>query len=470
LKLRFRQASLCALLAGVMTTSAMGGPSGKDLYEEIIAATPPYDDPVLTAYIENLVDEIVAVSSKSGKKFTFTLVDSPGVNAFATRDNYVYANRGLLNYVQNEAQLVSVLAHEVAHITEGHVNEMENKVGGAQFLAQIAAMLAGSAEVYEASMDYANSLLKGRGRNNELEADATGARYMAKLGYDPDETIEMLAMMKDIESLQKARAREAGATMQTYHGIFSSHPRNDSRLRNVVNAAKSIDSASTRDNGEEKFRQLTEGLVWGENFKEKEIKPERYLNMQDRIHFDYPDGWKHQMDDSGLVVVGQPVAKDAALSMFSQPRTAQEPEEYLYNYLKVPQLREGKKIAPARLKGFTGILSGTEGKNDTRIAVIYYKMKAYLFTGEVQEIGKFRDFDEAFLESINTFRPVTSREIVGKTPQKIHYIQATSATTFESLAKSLKLKKREAEDLRMINGYYPSGEPKPGEWIRIFKR
>ena len=470
MKLRFRQASLCALLAGVMATSAMGSPSGKELYDEIIAATPPYDDPVLTAYIENLVDEIVAVSSKSGKKFTFTLVDSPGVNAFATRDNYIYANRGLLNYVQNEAQLVSVLAHEVAHVTEGHVYDLEGKAGGAQFLAQIAAMLAGSPEVYEASMAYANSLIKGRGRNNELEADATGARYMAKLGYDPDETIEMLAMMKDIESLQKARAKEAGATMQTYHGIFSSHPRNDSRLRNVVSAANSIDTAGTRDNGEEKFRQLTEGLVWGENFKEKETKPERYLDMQDRIHFDYPDGWKHQMDAGGLVVVGQPEAKDAMLSMVSQARTSQGPEEYLYNYLNVPQLREGKEIAPARLKGFTGILPGAEGKNDIRIAVIYYKMKAYLFTGEVQDIGKFRDFDEAFLKSINTFRPVTNREIVGKTPQRIHYIQATSATTFEALAKSLKLSKREAEDLRMINGYYPIGEPKPGEWIRIFKR
>jgi len=65
---------------------------------------------------------------------------------------------------------------------------------------------------------------------------------------------------------------------------------------------------------------------------------------------------------------------------------------------------------------------------------------------------------------------VASMAIVGRTPQKIHYIQATSATTFEALAKSLNLKKREAEDLRMINGYYPSGEPKPGEWIRIFKR
>ena len=82
MKLGFRQASLCGLLAGVMTTSAMGGPSGENLYDQIIAATPPYDDPVLTAYIENLVSEIVAVSSKSGKKFTFTLIDSPGGQCF----------------------------------------------------------------------------------------------------------------------------------------------------------------------------------------------------------------------------------------------------------------------------------------------------------------------------------------------------------------------------------------------------
>ena len=74
----------------------------------------------------------------AGEEFTFTLLDSPEINAFATADNYVYVNRGLLNYIANEAQLVSVLAHEVGHITQKHVSLMPAAAGGASFLAWLA--------------------------------------------------------------------------------------------------------------------------------------------------------------------------------------------------------------------------------------------------------------------------------------------------------------------------------------------
>jgi predicted Zn-dependent protease len=151
-------------------------------------------------------------------------------------------------------------------------------------------------------------------------------------------------------------------------------------------------------------------------------------------------------------------------------RTAQSPEEYLYNYLKVSQLKNGTAIAPARLKGFTGILPGQEGDPDTRIAVIYYKLNAYLLSGTVEEPTSFNDIDKSFIASINTFRPISSREIAGQKPQTVRYVKATAATTFEALAKTLKLSSADVEDLRIINGYYPSGEPAAGEWIKIFKR
>ncbi|NNE05443.1 MAG: hypothetical protein HKN15_06940, partial [Xanthomonadales bacterium] len=69
-----------------------------------------------------------------------------------------------------------------------------------------------------------------------------------------------------------------------------------------------------------------------------------------------------------------------------------------------------------------------------------------------------------------TFRPISNRELRGRSPKRIHYVKATSATTFEKLAENLKLKPSEAEDLRLINGYYPTGEPEPGEWIKIIKQ
>ena len=106
----------------LLSTPAFGDATGAEIHAEMLASMGTYDDPELTAYLEGIVQEIVSVSEMAGEPFTFTLLDSSDINAFATADNYVYINRGLLNYVANEAQLVSVLAHEVGHITQKHVH------------------------------------------------------------------------------------------------------------------------------------------------------------------------------------------------------------------------------------------------------------------------------------------------------------------------------------------------------------
>ena len=500
-----------ALLAPIQAAAKI---TGEDFYKEVLQGTPIYDDPVLDSYIRKLGEEVVAKSEMAGEKFIFTLLDSPDLNAFATRDNYVYVNRGLLNYVSNEAQLVSVLAHEVGHITRKHVTGQEGKATGAQILSTIAAVLSGSGEVYEAGMAYANSLIRGYGRRNELEADEAGAEYMAKLGYAPSEMISMLSMMKDYELLQKDRAKAKGASKQTYHGIFSSHPRNDSRLRTVVSKAQTFQAEQSRGDGAAIYRQLTEGLIWGENFLAKESKPERYSDMTLRVRFDYPEGWKQTNDSSARSSIGTSVSSpveastevsdstpgdasaeaptepqvdpqidpqvekaagkfktgEARLAMIPIARTSQTPEEYLYNYLKVSKLDQGSAITPAGLKGFSGILPGDGDKPDSRIAVIYYKRNAYIFTGEVTRAELFPEADKLFTQAIATFRPISRREIEGQKPKRIHYVKATNATTFEKLGKALKLSISEVDDLRIINGHYPSGEPRAGDWIKIFKQ
>lgn len=465
--------SLCnALLIGslLFSSPAFADPSGEQIYQEVLASIGRYDDPELTSYLDGLVDQIVSVSEMAGEEFTFTLLDSGEINAFATADNFVYINRGLLNYIANEAQLVSVLAHEVGHITEKHVSLMPTVAGGARFLASLAGMLSGSQEVYQAGQAYANSLLKGHGRDNELQADQAAARYMSKMGYDPDQLLAMLSTMKDLEIMDKERAAQKGAPRRSYHGIFASHPRNDMRLRSAVSKAKLIESSATRDSGEARYRQMTEGLVWGENFKEKDPKPERYSDRSLRVRFDFPDGWTHSSDSQTRAVTGEPENGQARLSMAPLPRTPQTAEEYLYNYLDIAHLKEGREIQPARLKGFTGILPGEDGKPDQRIAVVYYKLNAFLFTGEVAGQDDFEEFDEKFLKSVSTFRPISNREIEGQKPKTIHYVKATGATTFEALGEHLKLDPFEVQDLRLINGYYPTGEPRDGEWIRIFRQ
>jgi len=74
------------------------------------------------------------------------------------------------------------------------------------------------------------------------------------------------------------------------------------------------------------------------------------------------------------------------------------------------------------------------------------------------------------MTSINTFRPISNREIAGQKSQKIHYIQADSSTGFATIAKRFTLNLKDIENLRLINGLYPVGVPKNGQWIKVFKR
>ena len=461
--------SISLVLLTLVSTESLAV-SSSEIYREITATTGIYKDEKLQNYITTLGNQIVAQTEMAGEEFTFTLLDSPALNAFATKGNHVYINRGLLAYVNNEAQLVSVLAHEIGHITKGHIQGQQGISNGAKVLATIAAALSGSNEVYEAGMAYANSLVKGYGRRNELQADEAGAEYMAKLGYDPQQMIEMLSLMKDYESLLKQRARSRGASQQTYHGIFSTHPRNDSRLRTVVSKAQDLNDEISKDNGATQYRILTEGMVWGENFLAKQQQPQRYSNMPLRIRMDFPEQWQQTTNIDNYLVVAQSQDNTASLNLQSMPRTLQTPEEYIYNQLKISGLTQGRAINPSGLKGYTGILPGDHGKSATRIALIYYKMNAYLITGEVTDKTQFANLDPLFITSINTFRPISNREIAGQKPQKIHYIQADSSTSFATIAKRFTLNSEDIENLRLINGLYPVGEPKNGQWIKVFKR
>ncbi len=457
----------------LLTSASWGAPTGKDFYETVLEKTPIFNDPDLIAYIEKLGREVVSVSEMAGEEFTFTLLDSPELNAFATMDNYVYVNRGLLNYVSNEAQLMSVLAHEVAHVTRGHGSKRLLKDNSNQFLTTLVYILSGSGDAANAAMAYGQSNVRSFGRRQELEADEIGAEYMAKLGYDVNEMLSMLSIMKNFEILQREQAKSKGAIRPTYHGVFATHPRNDFRLRSVVSKASKLSAAKSRGNRATEYRKLTQDLIWGENFLAKEIPPERFSNMSWRIRFDLPKGWTQKAGKAPTVIVGETSENNASLSLMRMGRTAQSPEEYLFNQLNVSAVDEGENISPARLKGFTGILKETD-KNDNqssvRIAVIYYKMHAYIFRGEVENPEDFTEIDKLFVESINSFRIISQAEKEGQKPQRVHYIKATSNTTFDGLAKHFNLKRSDVDVLRVINGLYPAGEPEAGQIIKVFKQ
>ena len=183
---------------------------GKEQYDAILAEMPIYEEQKLVDYVTKVGERVARVSDRPNYEFTFTVIDSPDINAFATPGGYVYINRGLITYMTSEAQLAAVLAHEVAHVTANHAARQGRARTTNNIVAGVLGVLTGSGDVAEASSLWGQTVVSGYGREMELEADQIGARYLRDAGYPPQAMIEVISLLKDNEKLEKRRARETG--------------------------------------------------------------------------------------------------------------------------------------------------------------------------------------------------------------------------------------------------------------------
>ena len=138
--------------ATVVLGSASGEQeTGQEMYDKFVEEGALYDDPELQAYVDKIGQRLVAESDMPDRTFTFSVIDAPEINAFATPGGFIYVNRGLLAYLNTEAELAGVIGHEIAHVTARHHGRRKTAGVTSQVLSTTAYVLTGSSAVYEAS-------------------------------------------------------------------------------------------------------------------------------------------------------------------------------------------------------------------------------------------------------------------------------------------------------------------------------
>ncbi len=478
---------------------------GKELHEKIMASTPIYTDEKLQAYIDRIGQKIVKNSHRPHLNYTFTIIDSPDINAFALPGGFIYINRGLIGYLQSEAQLAAVLAHEVGHVTGRHSVKQDTARKGSSVVTVLSVLTTGSTVVGDVTSLWGTAAVMGYGREMELEADSLGAEYLFNMGYNPKAMIEVIGVLKDQERFARRQARESGKKTATYHGVFSTHPRNDTRLQEVVAKAGELSAEQSGEDNVTEFRRQTDGMLFGINYQPKTAKMAEnntYSHSKLGFKIDFPKGWS--AENQRNQILAKAPDEHAHLSIqVGMLRTPMAPDAYIKDVLKIPTLTQSEPFAQFGLIGHTGIEPATEtGKFPTRIAVLYQNRRVYILKGVVQAQAdasenetktvnegaapaevindqapekesttktESQTDDQRFMASIRTFRP--SRSALRSTTKNktLHYVKANERTTFALLAKHVDLGKHSEDQLRLLNGYYPRGEPKPGEWIKIVK-
>jgi predicted Zn-dependent protease len=445
---------------------------GKEKHEELIEGNPLYDNEKLADYINAVGQRVAKTSDRPDLEFHFTLLDQPEVNAFALPGGYVYITRGIVTYLKSEEELAAVLAHEVAHITaRHHVRSESSRLGknvGDVFASILSVLTTGTNVLGDVSNLYSTAAYLGYGREHELEADQFGARYLHSAGYDPQAMVKVIGVLKDQERFSRAKEKDRGGKTRAYHGVFSTHPRNDQRLREVVNAAGELtEGERIADIGN--FREITEGVVFGVNYElsfGKKDDPRRFTHRNLGFTLLMPEGWV--ADNQQNEIIFAPPEKQSKLTMEVKRLTANvAPDEFIRRELNIPLLKKSEPFTQHGLIGHMGLKDGEGESFPERIAVIYQANRVYVFTGTIATQEDGVNYDEMFVNTVRSFRPVRVANPQNLKSRKIHYVKANERTTFAALAKLSPIGRYAEEELRLINGYYPSGEPRNGEWIKI---
>ena len=446
----------------VFSTAAGERKIGQEMYDKFIAEGAAYDDAELQAYVNKIGQRLAAVSDMPDLEFTFTVLDAPEINAFATPGGFIYVNRGLLAYLNSEAELAGVIGHEIAHVTARHHARRQTAGVTSKVVSTTAYVFTGSGALYEASQMYGAELISGYGRDMELEADGFGAEYMYRAGYEPEALLDVIGVLKNQEQFMRVKARQAGKSGTTYHGLYATHPRNDKRLQTVIRAANELDDGTYIESPEEpgEFRRVTDGIVWGESVGGQRAD-DRYYHNKLGFTIEQPEGWTVTSTANAVVAASPDGSRKVTITLRRKDASA-TPQSVLESLAR-GALSDGEQLQQAGLDGYTAVASSSG--DSKRLAAIYLDNLTYLFEGEAAE---FSTGDADLRAVIESFRGMHPKEKTNGNGRYVRYIQVPRGADVESLASSVRIDDAEGY-LRLINDFYPRGEPRTGDWMKVIQ-
>ena len=428
-----------------------------------------YNDPVLAAYVTAIGEKIAAISHRPELIYHFTILDSPVVNAFALPGGYVYITRGMLAYLNSESELAGVLGHEIGHVTARHGVGQHTRSTLLSLLAEVAVLATNAGSGWRDAAGLVNTaIVRGYGRQAELEADRLGAQYIARVGYRPQKMLDLLAVLKAQEEYEKQRAKEEDRAPVVYHGVFSTHPKNEERLQEIVHESEKLTSAEAIAEDPEAFLQRMSGIVYGPAAKEGVVRGAKFYHGPLNVTLSYPQGWRIENRPGSLIARTRDNGALIAVSLRDRNR-----RESARKHLERTFRGRLTQAAPLRgaLEGHTALarMNTPYGRRPARVAVVFKDKQAYEFLAAAEDAERFAYYDPDFLTTMKSMRALAPGERDLVKPRVIHLVRVAQGQTIDYFAARSALGHHAAEQIRLLNGLYPDGEPQPGQLLKIVR-
>lgn len=429
-----------------------------------------YDDPELSKYVNKIGQEVLARSDLQSPealdeykntRFTFRVLNSPVVNAFALPGGYIYVTRGLLAYLENEAQLAVILGHEISHVAARHSSQKAFQESVGQ-IALIGGAIVGEQVLGISGQDILNIggtaaklLFLRYSRDDEREADRLGVEYAAKAGYKTSEASRFFTSLKRISQQQE----------NTLPSLLSTHPDPGDREKNInklsdewINKGLSMSFIN-----EQKYMEEINGLIFGENPREGFFENGIFYHPGLKFRFPVPAGWTMYNEASQVVFISE---NQDAVMLFQADSKSDSPANSVSAFLNQQGITVIEKgvVPQSAYQAYKAVAKARTQNNEMIGLYIYalrYNNRVYRFIDYTTE-NKYESFEPVFALSGNRFSPITNSKILNIQPVRIKVVRLEKSEKFSNLLPKQLPENITPEDIAIMNqaklsGFLPGG-------------
>ena len=438
---------------------------GREQHPQILAKFGgDYDDASIAAYFDRIGQALARQSDLPNLAFTFTLLDSDVVNAFALPGGYVYVSRGLLALATNEAELAGVLAHEIGHVTARHsAQRYSHSVVAGLGSAILGAVVGG--ELGQLAQYGASAYLQSYSRSQEFEADQLGVRYLARAGYD---TTAMASFLAKLQAQSELEARASGQPdPAARYNIMSTHPRTADRVQAAAASANATPVANPR-RGASDYLNTIDGLAYQGSRAQGFVRGTRFIHPAIGFQFEVPEDFKLSNDprrvvaraSNGAVIIFDAASKPYAGSMTSYLRDEWATELDMTD-LEALDIN-GFAAATAR-----AVISNRKGTVDVRPLAIRFSDSQIFRFAFLTPQNHTAELSEHLRRTSFSFRRLSSREQQTLQPLAIKITTVGRGDNIAKFARRMALQDLQEDWFRVINGLKPGAQLQPGSLVKI---
>jgi predicted Zn-dependent protease len=393
---------------------------GRQGAQDVVRTIGLVPDSALQQYIHSLGTQLARSSERPNLPWTFGVVDDPTPNAFALPGGFIFFTRGMMNLMNSEAELATVLGHEIGHVTARHQVTMISRAQLAQIGLGLGGVLFPDLQALEPLAGAGTQLLFLRySRDAERQADDLGFRYALEQGYD------VRAMANVFASL--ARLGEAGDRSALPSWLLT-HPAPEDRIRAVEQRLQAIDPAAALRVGQDAYLARIDGLVHGVNPRNGFFRDGHYLHPDLRFQLVFPAQWPTRNLAQAVVAVSpqQNAAMQLTLSGDASPEAAAQ------RFLQQQGVRTGQ-TSRQTINGLPAIVATfqAQAQNQTVQGIasfITYDGRIYQLLA-YSVVGAYAQYDAVFRRSVGSFAPLTDPAVLAIQPNRIGIVRLDGSMT-----------------------------------------